>query len=41
MDVATDPALMTAFNDPGLAWGSGHKNLEVGPEAYAFFLAQL
>ncbi len=41
VDVAPDPALMTAYKDPGLAWGSGHKNLKVGPEAYTFFLGQL
>ena len=41
VDVAPDPALMTAYKDPGLAWGAGHKNLKVGPEAYTFFLGQL
>jgi len=41
VDVAPDPALMTAYKDPGIIWGGGHKNLKVGPEAYTFFLGQL
>ena len=41
IDVAPDPAAMTAYRDPGIEWGSGHKNLKVGPEAYTFFLGQL
>lgn len=41
IDVAPDPAATTAYGVPGIEWGSGQRNLRVGPEAYTFFLGQL
>lgn len=41
VDIAPDPAKMTAYKDPGFAWGEGKGNRKIGPDTYTFNLSEL
>ncbi|MCE5326442.1 MAG: hypothetical protein LLG01_08505 [Planctomycetaceae bacterium] len=41
VDIAPDPAKMTAYKDEGFAWGEGKGGRKIGPDTYTYNLGQL
>ena len=41
VDIAPEPAKMTAYKDPNFAWAEGKGNRKIGPDTYTFNLAEM
>jgi hypothetical protein len=41
LDIAPEPAKMTAYKDPGFAWAEGKGRRKIGPDTYTFNLAEM